>query len=974
MDDQLKKQHRKPQSGLKADKKKKKDLKLKDAPSSSINQKGFSFNSATRAHIQRQRLVDNQYKKHHVPLINRTADELPPILIAVAGPSGVGKSTLIRDLVKFYTKQTLNDPEGPITIVSGKKRRLTFIECGSDLFSMVDMAKTADLVLLLVDAHFGFEMETFEFLNIAQIHGFPRVMGVLTHLDKFKTPKQVKTIKTDLKHRFWKELYDGAKLFYLSGLRHGKYLKNEIRNLTRYISIMKLRPLVWRNTHAYILADRVEDVTDPSLIESNPNTNRTISFFGWVRGTNLKETQNVHLFGVGDFPIQSMSLLSDPCPLPQKEKRSLGSKQKLLYAPMANVGELLYDADAVYVQVPDGEANDGEGTDMVNQLKALNRTVDESVGDGSVCLIKGAGMLRSESIAEESSSDGSDDEKSDEDSNWKEQLSANFAKQFGAKANLAAQIYGSSASEQSDTESEDDEFFAVRAPKQKEMDLDRVDTALPRSLEHELDWEDEEQRERIRDRFVTGNWDEEAEEEEEVEEEEEEEEESREQSKMDKKLKFDLEYDAEKSKDKDYYDLVKESMEEQEKANNTAFEGIDEHLRMKLEGARPGQYVRLQLTEIPAEFTLHFNAKFPVCIGALLHNESKLGFIQTKFKKHRWHTKILKNRDPLIFSIGWRRFQAVPIYSIRDANDRNRMLKYTPENMHCQAVFYGPVTSSNTGVVAFQSHSSKKASFRISATGTVMETDDSFHIVKKLKLTGTPFKIFRNTAFIKDMFNSSLEAAKFEGAALRTVSGIRGQIKKAETNNGAEGAVRARFEDKILMSDIVFCRTWTDVPLVDFYNPVTSNLLRDKEDWVGMKTVSQLRREKNIPIPIKGDSQYKPIVREEKRFTPLRIPSNLQQQLPFQSKPKLVQSRKTSLLEDRRALPDDEEEKRRLRVLAHLKTIGDDKQKKRDAANKSRIEKHQKQVDSEEAAKAVFRKSKRKMDFAKSSSSSAKRK
>lgn len=34
---------------------------------------------------------------------------------------------------------------------------------------MLDVAKVADLALLLVDASFGFEMETFEFLNILQV-------------------------------------------------------------------------------------------------------------------------------------------------------------------------------------------------------------------------------------------------------------------------------------------------------------------------------------------------------------------------------------------------------------------------------------------------------------------------------------------------------------------------------------------------------------------------------------------------------------------------------------------------------------------------------------------------------------------------------------------------------------------------------------------------------------------------------------
>ena len=115
------------------------------------------------------------------------------------------------------------------------------MECPSnDTSAMLDCAKVADLVLLCVDAKFGFEMETFEFLNILQTHGFCKVMGVFTHLDQFQTAKNLRKTKKLLKQRFWTEIYEGAKMFYFSGIINGKYLKNEVKQLTLFISRVKV--------------------------------------------------------------------------------------------------------------------------------------------------------------------------------------------------------------------------------------------------------------------------------------------------------------------------------------------------------------------------------------------------------------------------------------------------------------------------------------------------------------------------------------------------------------------------------------------------------------------------------------------------------------------------------------------------------------------------------------------------------------
>jgi ribosome biogenesis protein BMS1 len=83
-------------------------------------------------------------------------------------------------------------------------------------------------------------------------------MGVLTHMDRLRDNKAVKKTKKALKHRFWAEIYAGAKLFFLTGLRHGTYKKREVLNLARFISVMKFRPLSWRQSHPYLLVDRFE--------------------------------------------------------------------------------------------------------------------------------------------------------------------------------------------------------------------------------------------------------------------------------------------------------------------------------------------------------------------------------------------------------------------------------------------------------------------------------------------------------------------------------------------------------------------------------------------------------------------------------------------------------------------------------------------------------------------------------------------
>lgn len=54
-------------------------------------------------------------------------------------------------------------------------------------------------------------------------------MGILTHLDFFKENKQKRNNRKSLKKRFAQEVGESYKLFYLSGIKNGYYIRLEVQ-------------------------------------------------------------------------------------------------------------------------------------------------------------------------------------------------------------------------------------------------------------------------------------------------------------------------------------------------------------------------------------------------------------------------------------------------------------------------------------------------------------------------------------------------------------------------------------------------------------------------------------------------------------------------------------------------------------------------------------------------------------------------
>lgn len=1124
------------------------------------NPKAFAINAPRATEKRARRKQDLEEKRYHIPLVDRTPLEPPPVIVAVVGPPQVGKSTLIKSLVKYYTRHGLSTASGPITVVSGKKRRITMLECNNDIHSMIDIAKVADLVLLMVDASFGFEMELFEFLNICQSHGFPKIMAILTHLDQLKSEAERKKVKKTMKKRFWTEIYKGAKLFFCSGVMHGLYGKRDTQNIARYVSVMKFRPLTWQTAHPYVVVDRLEDLTDPEQVRRNKETDRRVSMYGFVRGTPLMSNSDVHIPGCGDFRLRNVSSMPDPCPLPKKgdkkQRKSLNEKDRLIYAPFSGVGGILCDKDAVYIEIAGAHSFSDkmithDSDQIVNRMLKSNQTIDDKMKESDFKFFtdkaeknimskkpttddplssnddsgedfseeegssddeeefdpeavdndnhlvdrlkqirklansddlsqKGRASMLGISFADTRNAAGvkeklvyDDDDGDDDDDvydqvynrenqrNGFKRVGSSHKQKSGVPKVLVEPLEGFDDDDDDGLDDLDDEELAELASLEGEKDEDNeeldddeddddedddddngesdfkwkknlaekavsnfyrrqnesrdiqrlvyggyngyksIHAGLSCNLDEDFDGKvmrptensvectiersgslDEHSYERllesIKDKFVTGKWDKDkdafqmmnpsdeddfggdedeafddfedleadkkftaddqrktsksldsgaaSQETDEPGVDDEDDAAARERMlrKMKKKSEFDAQYDTgdiEPVEEKTFYETQKEKLQQQSTMNRQVFEGLDEDVRLQVEGYRSGLYVRMEFEKMPSALVEQFQPDYPLIVGGLNAGEIGDGYVRVRLKKHRWFKKLLKTRDPLIVSMGWRRFQTVPIYHVMDDNMRNRALKYTPWHLHCLTTFWAPLAPQGTGLVAFQQTDEFTKDFRIAATGVVLDLDKSADIVKKLKLVGTPMEVFTKTAFIKGMFTSSLEVAKFEGAPVRTVSGIRGAIKKAI--KAPEGAFRATFEDKILMSDIVFLRTWFHVDVPKFCISIKTLLLpkEERDKWRGARTVGKIRFESGLKSANSNnpDSIYKPMNRKQFNFRPFTVPKQLQKELPYKYKPKFTPKQDDKI---KRVAPiKTEDERRRLEALVMMGSL-----------------------------------------------------
>lgn len=147
------------------------------------------------------------------------------------------------------------------------------------------------------------------------------------------------------------------------------------------------------------------------------------------------------------------------------------------------------------------------------------------------------------------------------------------------------------------------------------------------------------------------------------------------------------------------------------------------------------------------------------------------------------------------------------------------------------------------------------------------------------------------------------------------------------------------------MSDIVFLRTWYPVSVNKYYNPVTDLLRERGNEWKGMKTVYQLRKERGLQAEQNPNSEYKTIERKKFIAKTVHIPAKMQSQLPYQMYNKQIVENPEVETYKRKydvAVKKDKLEVQRDKVMEDLRFLQDYREQKVSTTAAKKFADHQK--------------------------------
>ncbi|TPP64764.1 putative ribosome biogenesis protein tsr1 (20S rRNA accumulation protein 1) [Fasciola gigantica] len=192
----------------------------------------------------------------------------------------------------------------------------------------------------------------------------------------------------------------------------------------------------------------------------------------------------------------------------------------------------------------------------------------------------------------------------------------------------------------------------------------------------------------------------------------------------------------------------------------------------------------------------------------------------------------IKSKELMLFQVGVRRFISAPIYSTATASPHEKAkyeVFFSSSQNDMIASVYAPVMYSPANVLQFRIRVDEDEEGNLGqpyvgelvATGSLHSVDPMRLTIKRIMLSGHPFKIQQRQAVVRFMFFNPVDVEYFKTVPLETKNGAVGHIKEPV---GTHGLMKCVFDRPINASDVVLMPLYRRVFPKNVYRPRTTTL------------------------------------------------------------------------------------------------------------------------------------------------------
>ncbi|XP_030008815.1 pre-rRNA-processing protein TSR1 homolog [Sphaeramia orbicularis] len=710
--------------------------------------------------------------------------EGPPHLVAVVSLHASVDASAITKLLRAEGAGGVVHQEQCITGVSDSfglllprfKQRFTFLsQSTADIHSLLDVAKIADSLVFVLESNEGWDSYGDYCLSCLFAQGLPSHALVCQGVSDLPVKKRVESRRALTK--ITEVRFPDARLFSLDS-------EQEATLLLRHLGSQRQRKLGFRSRRSHLLAQHVTFTPNLEGIGGGPTGLGTLCVSGYVRGCPLRVDRLVHISGYGDFQLSQIDAPSDPLPLnatARPPKPGKGGDVDMMDGDEEAPLRVLMKADPSCRESLQTEAEvdpmDGEQTwptesELLEAEEARKNKrvmkVPKGTSDYQATWIVDEDEENDEGDEESSDEDDDDDDMMDEALEGEDEINSQEAgsgsegeeeeeeeeEVCNAERTGADQRYD----EHMDEAAEEEGLKRYREARANEMFPDEVDTPLEMAARIRF------QRYRGLKSFRSSPW------------------------------------DPMENLPLDYSRIFQfQSFERTRRRVLTEAAAEDD-------GAMVGWFVTLHIIDVPPSVMESVQAGRPLVLVSLLPHEQKMSVMHLLVRRHPSNTEPIKSKEELVFHCGFRRFRASPIFSQHTSADKHKMERFLRPDAPTVVSVYAPITFPPAGILLFKQRNDGIQD--LVATGSLLSCDPQRVVLKRIVLSGHPFKINRRSAVVRYMFFNRDDIMWFKPVELRTKWGRRGHIKEAL---GTHGHMKCVFDNQLRSQDTVLMNLYKRV-------------------------------------------------------------------------------------------------------------------------------------------------------------------